>query len=70
VFHRLALHYTHLEDPSLKKCTRFQGNRCKKWGNVKKKMVGMARFELATSAPPVEPEVNDRVFDASFYPCK
>ena len=37
VFHRLTLGYTRLEDPALKKCTRFLRTRCKKWGNAKKR---------------------------------
>ena len=34
------------------------------------KMVGMARFELETSASTGEPEVNYSVFYASFHACK
>ena len=30
--------------------------------NLGKRMVGMARFELATSAPPAVPAVNDLIF--------
>ena len=54
VFHRLTLGYTRLEDPSLKKCTRYIRTRCKSGERLRKEMVGMARFELATSAPPVQ----------------